>query len=103
LSALICKLLVKVMPLHSLVACGILTLKVIRDQRDLHIAREIDSQISTGRNRPTSMLEFFFMHIDRHLGTHEVLQPAGVVQMQVPDDHRLDILDVVTSRFDRRG
>ena len=40
------------------------------------------------------------MHIDWHIGPIEVLQPAGMVQVQMPHYNHLDIFDVVACGSD---
>ena len=47
----------------------------------IHVSGEIDSQIGTRGNRPARVLEFLFMHVDWHVGAHEVLKPAGMIEM----------------------
>ena len=43
------------------------------------------------------MLQLRFVHVDGHLGAHEVLQPSSMVEMKVPHDNRLHVLYVVAS------
>ena len=43
------------------------------------------------------------MHINRHIRAAEILQPARMIEMQVPDDDGLDVLDVVARLGDGGG
>jgi hypothetical protein len=40
---------------------------------------EVYSKVSTCSDRPAGMLEFFFVHIDRDVSVHKVLETASVV------------------------
>lgn len=67
-----------------------------------HVMSEIDAQISAGGDRPAGVLEFLLVRIDRDPGVHKVLEPAGVVEMQMTHDHGLDVFDIVAGGFDGR-
>lgn len=69
--------------------------------RQVHVAGEVDAQIGTRGDRPARMLEFLFVHVDGHTAVQEVLEPACMVEVQVPDDDRLDVLNVVAGGLDR--
>lgn len=65
----------------------------------VHVMVYIDTQIGAGRYSPTGMLELFFVHVNRYICPHEVLQASGVVEMKVADYHRFDVLDVISRSF----
>lgn len=67
---------------------------------EVHVVTQIDAQVSLGGDGPAGVLEFFFVDIDRHVCVDEVLEPAGVVQMQVANDHGFDVFDVVACGAD---
>lgn len=68
---------------------------------EAQIAWQIDSKISLCGNRPTCVLEFFLVDIDRNVSSHEVFQAACMVQVEMSNYNGLDVLDVVASGLDR--
>lgn len=66
----------------------------------VHVVRQIHAQVRPRGHSPACVLELLLVHVDGHVRADEVLQPARVVEMQVPDDDGFDVLDVVPSRLD---
>lgn len=69
----------------------------------VHVAREIDAEIRACRDSPAGVLEFHFVHVDGDIGAGKVLKPARMVEVQMPDDDRLDVFDVVARGLDGVG
>ena len=80
-----------------------LTRKGLPVHLEIQIMRQIGPIVRLGRHAVKRMLELDLVHVNRHLRAAEVLQPAGVIEMQVPDDHHLHVLDVVARPRDGGG
>lgn len=59
--------------------------------------RHVNAKVCASSYSPAGMFEFFFVHIYGNVSAHEVLKPAGMIQVQVANNDGLDILDVVSS------
>ena len=68
---------------------------------EIHVISQVHAEIRTSSNSPAGVLELFFMDKDRNVCPNEVLQSASVVQVKMPDNNDFDVLDVVSSGFDR--
>lgn len=66
-----------------------------------HVAREVDTKVSPRGDRPASVLEFFLVDVNWHIGANEMLEATSVIEVQVANDNSLDILDVITGGFNR--
>ena len=68
-----------------------------------HVSRQIDAEVRARADGPARVLEFLFVHVDGHVGVHEVFEAAGVVEVQVADYHGFDVFNVVACGFYRGG
>lgn len=65
--------------------------------------RQINPGIRPRRHGPERIGQFPLMHPDLGVGrVQKLIQPARMVQMQMPDDDLLDVLDAVPGRRHRR-
>lgn len=78
-------------------------LPVQRRRVERQVVGQIDAAVALGRHRPHRVLELQLMHVDGDVGRLEVLEPARVVQVQMPDDDGFDVRDRVPRCCDRRG
>jgi len=62
---------------------------------------QVDTEIRTSCHCPAGMFEFLFVHVDGHVGVNEMLQTAGMVQVEMTNDHGFNIFDVVSGAFYR--
>jgi len=65
-----------------------------------HVMAQVHAKISAGGDSPAGVFEFLFMNIDWHVGVNEMFEAPGMVKVQVPNDHRFDIFDVISRGFD---
>lgn len=70
---------------------------------EIQIMREIDAEVRPGRDAVESVFEFDFVHVDGDVRGAEVLQSAGVVEVQVAHDHGFDVGDGVARAGDGGG
>lgn len=62
---------------------------------------EVDADVSSRRDTPESTSQLLVVHPDLNVfAVQELVQPTGVVEMQVSDDDLLDILHLVAGSFD---
>ena len=61
---------------------------------------QVNTKICARSYRPASMLEFFFVDVDGDICADEMLQAAGVVEVQMAKDDGLDVFDVIACRLD---
>jgi hypothetical protein len=66
----------------------------------VHVVAQVHTEVCTGGNGPTSVLEFFLVDVDGDARADEMLQAAGVVEVQMAENDGFDVFDVVAGRFD---
>jgi len=60
----------------------------------------IDTQIRSSSNSPASVLELFFVNVNRNICTNKMLQTTSMIQMKMTHYDRFYVFDVVTGAFD---
>lgn len=79
-----------------------LIIKRLPVQAQLQIMLQIHPLVRPRGHAPKRTPQLPVVHPDLHVRPiQKLIQPARVVEMQVPDDDLLDILDLIASRFDR--
>ena len=69
-------------------------------QRQLKIMFQINPNIRTGSNRPKRIRQFLLMHPDLDIrAMQKLIQSARMVQMQMPNDNLLDIVQLMSGRL----
>ena len=65
--------------------------------------RQVDANIGTSGNGPESRSEFSFMNPNLGVcGVQELVQPTGMVEVKMPNNDLLDILDAISGGLNGR-
>jgi hypothetical protein len=65
-----------------------------------HIVSQVDAQVCSGCYCPASVFEFFFVDVDRDVCVCKMLKTSSMVKVQVANDDRFHIFDIIPSGFD---
>jgi len=68
---------------------------------EIEVMRKVYAEISACPYSPARVLELFLVHIDRYTGIDKVFEAACMIEMQVSEYDRLDVLDVISCRSNR--
>jgi hypothetical protein len=69
----------------------------------IEVVRQVHTCIRTCGGGPACVFELGFVHVDGDVGADEVLEAAGVVEVEVADDDGFDVVDGIAGGGDGGG